>query len=62
MPGETKGGLTTLTYDIFIVTSQYSIDQCWEAEEDRDAMHRRFKEIEIKPEYLEFHPGKVFEF
>lgn len=62
MPGETKGGMVNLTYDIFIVTSQYSIDQCWETPEDREAMTRRFTVIDFKPEYLEYHPGKVFNF
>lgn len=32
----------------FIVTSNYPIDQCFETEEDKQAIHRRFREIKIK--------------
>lgn len=32
----------------FIITSNYPIDQCFENEEDREAIHRRFRERECK--------------
>lgn len=45
---ETKGGAVHSNYEYFIITSQYSIDQIFEDEKDREAIHRRFLEYKIK--------------
>lgn len=43
--GEIKGGTVALTYDRFIVTSNYSIDQLFEKQDlqMREAIKRRFE-------------------
>ena len=45
---ETKGGAITSKYEWFIVTSQYTIDEVFTDEQDREAIHRRFQEFNIK--------------
>jgi len=47
MGGETKGGLVPLPYDIFIVTSQYSIEETFTDPKDYAAIKRRFKQTKI---------------
>lgn len=45
---ETKGGAVHSQYDYFIITSQYKIDEIFEDEKDREALHRRIQEFSIK--------------
>lgn len=46
--GEVKGGVVNLRHKKFVVTSNYQIDKLWEQDtEMRDAIKRRFKQIEI---------------
>lgn len=46
---EIKGSHISRVPDFqFIVTSNYSIDQCFSKEEDREAIRRRYNEIEMK--------------
>lgn len=42
---EIKGGAIKIRPDVFIVTSQYSIEECFEDCASRDAIRRRFKVI-----------------
>lgn len=44
---ETKGGAAHAQYQWFIVTSQYSIDEVFSDDRDREALHRRFQEYPI---------------
>jgi hypothetical protein len=60
MPGEVKGGQVPLTYDTFIVTSQYSIPECFPDEKDQEAILRRFKQVELLQSYQTTMEG-VFE-
>lgn len=50
--GECKGGNIRLDHKLFIVTSQYSIDDCWGDNETRAALKRRFIRI-----HMEDQPG-----
>lgn len=56
-PAETKGGSMMVRPKRVIVLSNESINEVWEDEVTRAAMHRRYKEIlktELTPEDLEF--------
>jgi len=46
-PAETKGGSMCIRPKKIIVTSNYRIDDVWEEENTRAAIHRRFKEIYV---------------
>lgn len=46
--GETKGGAITPDFDIIVITSQYSIEQIWEGDQETiDALRRRFKYVHL---------------
>ena len=45
--GESKGGAISPSYDVFVVTSQYTIDQVFDDEATREALHRRFKQVRV---------------
>ena len=48
--GEIKGAATDINPGTFflIITANYSIDECFEKEEDKKAIQRRFREVNIK--------------
>jgi len=43
---EVKGGMLKIRPKVIVVTSQYSIEQCFESQEEIDAIKRRFT---VKP-------------
>jgi len=43
--GEYKGGSMDMRPDRLIITSQYSIDDCFDSQESKDAIKRRFKQL-----------------
>lgn len=48
--GQVKGSMIRLRPKRFVITSQYTIDEIWDDEKTRAALHRRFKEIEVREE------------
>lgn len=46
---EVKGGMLKIRPKVVIVTSQYTIDSCFESQEERDAISRRFSVREMGP-------------
>jgi hypothetical protein len=56
---EVKGGSCCLRPKKIVITSNYSIDEIWEDQTTRDAMHRRYKEIYMPGDkvYPPFVPG-----
>lgn len=45
---ETKGGASSSSFDHFVVTSQYSIEEIWSGDQETiDAINRRFKKIRL---------------
>lgn len=45
---ETKGGASCSSFDSFVVTSQYSIEEIWKDDKETiDALNRRFKKISL---------------
>lgn len=44
---ETKGGRISIIITKFIITSQYTIDQCFDQDTDRWAMKRRYQVVHI---------------
>lgn len=54
---EQKGSCITIRPKKIVVTSNYSIDEIWEDQTTRDAMHRRYKEVCMSKNYeSNFHP------
>lgn len=51
-PAETKGGTMCIRPQKIIVTSNYRIDEIWEDQTTRDAIHRRFKEVYMPETYI----------
>lgn len=58
-PAEVKGGSLMVRPKKVIITSQYSIEQCFSDPEDRAALNRRFKQVRFgeMPVYPCFVPG-----
>lgn len=56
-----KQSQVPLSYDVFVVTSNYHPSELFSGV-DYEAIERRFTVIEMRPKYLEYHPGKVFNF
>ena len=52
--GECKGSHQMIEPGRFflIITSNYAIDDCFQTEEDKEAIHRRFRELEMTPDNL----------
>lgn len=45
---ETKGGASSSSFDHFVVTSQYSIEEIWSGDQETiDAINRRFRKIRL---------------
>lgn len=58
-PGETKGGMVALTHKTFIVTSQFTIIQCFgrgKQQEHLPAIQRRFQEIHFPTDHSTWDP------
>lgn len=54
---EQKGSCITIRPKKIVVTSNYSIDEIWEDQTTRDAMHRRYKQISCSKNYASnLHP------
>jgi hypothetical protein len=49
--GEIKGGTVALQHEVFIVTSNYDVDQLFKEENMADAVFRRFKIIKLSKQF-----------
>ncbi len=49
---EAKGTAMVIRPKVFVITSNYSIDQVFQESEMNEAIHRRFKEIEMKERWV----------